>query len=147
MEPQYSDSQRGVSIIEVMVALMILAISFAGSTRLLAVMNEASVQGSSQYLVISELRYQLRMNGRQLTGRFQGVDNVTRTQDLCGGGAFDILLPNNEWVTPVVRGCGAAAEISINGMTAPGIAGRLALSVSHASLGGELVVGGEPNGV
>lgn len=119
---------RGFSMIEVLVALLILGISFAGSTQLLVVLREASSQNASQYNVIVSLREQLRLNGA-----------VT---DLCTDGANAVTLSDGSSVTPTVVGCDEQT-ITIGGTEIAGFNGRLSLEVDHELLGGLVRVGGE----
>lgn len=112
-------------MIEVLIALLILAISFAGSTKMLTMLRQVSSQNAGQYGVIANMRQQLRLN-----------------TDLCTDGAADVVMPDGSIVVPAVIGCDEQA-ITIGGVEVSGFSGRLSLEVTHDLLGGLVRVGGE----
>ncbi len=128
--------QRGISLIEALISLLIVSITVAGSLYVLSRANATKAQSSLQEIAIHTLRQKLMSNS--------GINLTACT-------ATDIAIPNGAGGTQtlavtVESGCDTAdlATITVAGTTTTidAVRGRIALSVDHALVGGKVHVGG-----
>jgi len=122
--------QRGTSIVEAIITLVLVAILASGAIFVSS--KSAAQQGELrvQEIAVSQIRSALINNG---TG---GVDICT-TPPI-------VTLPNGEVLTAPyieVQGCNSTITATVNGadVTVPE---PLRISINHASVGGQMVVGG-----
>lgn len=129
--------QRGISLIEALISLLIVSIAVAGSLYMVGRANTTKAQSSLQEIAIHTLRQKLMSN--------DGINLTACT-------ATAITIPNGAGGTQtlpvtVESGCDSAdlATIAVGGVATniDGVRGRISLSVdSDALLGGKVQVGG-----
>lgn len=128
--------QRGISLIEALISLLIVSITVAGSIYVVSRANATKAESSLQEIAIHTLRQKLMNN--------DGINLTACT-------ATDISIPNGAGGTQalavtVESGCDGAnvATITVAGAetTIDGMHGRIALSVNDALVGGKVQVGG-----
>lgn len=129
-------SQSGITLIEAMISMLILAITAAGSLYIVSRGNVAKTQMSMQEIAVHELRQRL------LTAN--GVNLATCATP-------DIRVPNGAGgvatlAVTIEGGCDTSPLVTVThpgGITAvDGMRSRVVLSVNNALVGGLIRVGG-----
>lgn len=134
---KYPAQQKGISLIEALISLLIVAITVAGSLYVVSRASSTKAQSSLQEFAVHALRQKLMTN--------DGINLTACT-------ATDITIPNGAGGTQtlavnVVSGCDSddLATITVAGVTTniDGVRGRVALTVNNRNLlGGIVRVGG-----
>ena len=119
----YSNSQQGTSLIEALIAMILISLVGSGAIHLT---NRATASHTDQQLLtmaITQMRAALN------------TPNVCTTPPV-------IQLPNNVSLTTQVQGCGTTSVTIGVGGGAINVQSPLTLSVTSDLLGGQVVVGG-----
>ena len=118
----YSNSQRGTSLIEALIAMLLIALVGSGAIHLT---NRATASHTDQQL---------------LTIAITQMRSALKTPDICTTPPV-IQLPNNVSLTAQVQGC-STTTATVGGVAINNIQTPLTLSVTSDLLGGQVVVGG-----
>lgn len=119
-----TESQRGSSLVEVFVALLLVSLIGKGAVQLTTKATATFTDLQLLELSVNQLRSSLIMN-----------------HDICTNAPV-VILPGNISITADVQGCDTTTTATIDGVTVAHIPKPISLSVTSDLLGGQVVVGG-----
>ena len=120
--------QRGDFLVEAVIGLILVSIIRQGMLLIASRTAKAQTNLSLQEIAVNQMRAAL-------------MQNRSGSIDICGSAPV-ISLPNAVSITAEVQGCGTYATVEINGTSVSDVPNPIRLSVTHALLGGQVVVGG-----
>ena len=121
--------QRGSSLIEAVVALVLLSLVTQGAVTMTARASASQGELRVQEIALTQMREML-------------IANKSGSIDLCAPGSLPAVQLPETAVTPDIQGCGETMSFKIDGTTIDNIAAPLVVSVTNDAIGGQIVVGG-----
>lgn len=125
--------QRGDLLIESLIGMVLMAIIGMGVVFVTSKMSVSQKDMRLQEIVVNQLRAQLMNNGN-------GVINLCVTKPVLSVPGIQLTANDIQ-----VQGCGSTTTATISGVQVTHVPQPLVISVTHAQLGGQIVVGGAWN--
>lgn len=125
-----NSKQRGDLLIESLIGMVLMAIIGMGVVMVTSKMSVSQKDMRMQEIAVNQMRAYLMNHGN-------GAINV------CSNPPLNVNLPGIGTVPTQVQGCATPVAATVNGVPiAGGVQQPLIMSVTHAQLGGQVVVGG-----